>query len=173
MQVSDNEPIFAIKGKSWKATGRLVENGFIVFKGSTVNHITESFKKEKSYYPVRVEIESTGIVVEGVFTKDHIFKSPAQAGSVIACCPVDTNKAWKTDDEAERAFGEVHPRMKGEKKDYSTPVAEKPKEEAPVEGFSTMPDGTPRFVEVRNGMVYEYRGREAEIRARRSKSRAA
>jgi len=165
--ISENEPTFAIGGKSWKTTGRLTEDGFLVFAGSTVNAVTESFKRECSYYPIRLELEKTGIITDGIFVKDYIFKSPCQAGSIAACHACSANTEWRTDDEDKTPFGVVHPKAKrGERRDFSKPQKVEKRDDTPPMGYTVMDDGTPRYVIPSNeGGYIEFRGNEAKRRA--------
>ncbi len=165
--ISENEPTFAIGGRSWKTTGRLTEDGFLVFAGSTVNGITDSFKREATYYPIRIELEKTGIIANRRFVMDYIFKSPCQAGSIAACRACSANTEWRTDDEDRTPFGVVHPKArKGERRDFSNPQNATKPDFTPPMGYTVMEDGTPRYVVGRDGGGYvEYRGEEARRRA--------
>jgi len=130
-KVYDDEPEFVISGKKWKAKGKLTEEGFVVYVGSTVNAVTESFKKEKSYFPIREKLEAEGVIANGTFTSDYTFKSAAQAGSVVACAPVSARTAWKTEpdeDGAVMTYGEAHPKLREPKK-AKNPAVKKPKVE--------------------------------------------
>lgn len=165
--ISENEPTFAIGGRSWKTTGRLTEDGFLVFAGSTVNAVTESFKRGCSYYPIRMELEKAGVIADGVFVKDYIFKSPCQAGSIAACHACSVNTEWRTDDDDRTPFGVVHPKARrGERRDFSKPQKTEKPDDTPPMGYTVMEDGTPRYAVKRDGDGYvEYRGQEATRRA--------
>lgn len=104
---------YIMGGRSWHASGRLVPEGFKVLAGSTVNSVTESFAKAKSYYPVRMECEALGVIVDGKFVRDCTFKSAAQAACIVAAALVDARRAWTTKEDGKTfTYGEMHPKVR-------------------------------------------------------------
>ena len=166
-KINENEPTFFIGGREWKTTGRLTEDGFLVFGGSTVNHITDSFRRGSSYFPIRHELEKSGVIVDNRFVRDYIFNSPCQAASVAACRACSINMELRTDDEDKTPFGVVHPKAKrGERRDFSKPQKVEKRDDTPPMGYTLMDDGTPRYVIPSNeGGYIEFRGNEAKRRA--------
>ena len=107
---------FIIKGKGFYSEGVLVEDGFKVSKGSSVASISETFKKQKSYYDCRVNCESEGVILDGKFTRDCIFKSAALATSVICGRLANVNSQLRTSDGVK--FGDCYPSQPGKKREF-------------------------------------------------------
>lgn len=107
---------FVIKGKDFYSEGILTEDGFKVFKGSTVAPISETFKKQKSYYDCRAKCESECVILDGKFTTDHTFKSAALATSVICGRLANVNNQLRTSDGIK--FGDCYPKLPGKKREF-------------------------------------------------------
>ena len=68
---------------------------FLVRVGSKISaDITDSFK-DNPYCAVRQELLKDGTIVDGVFTKDHTFRSISEAASVIAGAVMNGQTRWK------------------------------------------------------------------------------
>lgn len=68
---------------------------FFVRVGSRVAaDITDSFK-DLSYNAVRQELLKDGTIVDGIFTRDHTFKSISEAASVVAGASMNGLACWK------------------------------------------------------------------------------
>lgn len=79
--------IYRCKGPNANATGKLTDEGFLVFSNSIVRIIqTQSsslYLKNKLRDLLEKEIIRKVTVEEGIFTKDFIFDSPSAASSII------------------------------------------------------------------------------------------
>ena len=84
--------ILTCKTKDTTATGRQIETGFVVFKGSTAV-ATERDSAAQSLVKMRARLREEGVLVERngayIFTRDHEFGSPSTAASVV--CGGNTN----------------------------------------------------------------------------------
>lgn len=88
---------FYCTGRGADARGYyLTGNRFIVLEGSRVSHgMTESFLKGAGPLAVRLQLESDGTIVEGIFTRNYIFSSPSQAAGVIQGASSDGGAVWR------------------------------------------------------------------------------
>lgn len=131
-KVFDDEEVYTLKGRKWEATGKLTTEGFVVFAGSKVNAAPESFRRNP-YFPARAKCEEDGVIVDGVFTRDFIFRSAAAAACVVAAGMKVARKAWVyTNEEGlTMTFGEAHPivRSKKVRRAKAKPRARKPARE--------------------------------------------
>lgn len=164
MEKRTDIPTFHIQGKGWKGVGQLTDDGFVIFAGSTVGAIAQSFITHgKAYYNYRLMLENDNTIVNGEFVKDFIFKSAAQAASVVSGRLANVNAQLKSDDG--RPFGECYPKKRGNKKREFVEKVEK-RDDTPPMGYTVMEDGTPRYVVPSNeGGYIEFRGNEAKRRA--------
>lgn len=65
------------------AKGIIVDDGFVVLKGSVISDgIADSFKK-KGYNILRERLIDEGVIMDRTFTKDYLFSSYSAASSVI------------------------------------------------------------------------------------------
>lgn len=95
-----SDPLFICKGKDAVATGRMTNDGFVVYKGSTA---TAHFSKAVSERNRRFfdKLLTTGYVVEKksegvyIFIKDYIFNSPSAASDTILGNSTSGWKKWK------------------------------------------------------------------------------
>jgi hypothetical protein len=86
------------RGQDADASGALVEDGFVVRKGSVARtEIAEASKKKLE--PVRQELMESGVLVDDDgrlrFTEDHLFNSPTAAAAAVLGYGVSGPKAWK------------------------------------------------------------------------------
>ena len=98
-QKDSADPLFICKGKDAVATGRMTNDGFVVYKGSTA---TANFSKAVSERNKRffdkllatgyVEKESEGFYI---FIKDYVFNSPSAASDTILGNSTSGWKKWK------------------------------------------------------------------------------
>ncbi len=163
MEKRTDIPMFHIQGNGWKSVGQPTDDGFVVFAGSTVGAISQSFITHgKAYYNYRLMLENDNTIINGAFAKDFIFKSAAQAASVVSGRLANVNAQLKSDDG--RTFGECYPKKQGKKREF-VEKAEK-RDDTPPMGYTVMDDGTPRYVIPSNeGGYIEFRGNEAKRRA--------
>lgn len=93
-----SEDIYKMKSKEALAEGNLIDEGFVVYKGSkAVKNTLPSCHK----YMIDLRnklIDSGTLSLDGniyVFTEDFIFSSPSTAGGVISGRPTNGWTAWK------------------------------------------------------------------------------
>ena len=90
---------FCIQGKNMKAVGHFEGDAFVVHKGAKCNNKTEASKKySPNYYKNRTNLETSGVIKDGVFVEDYKFKSIAAATGVITCSTRPYRSVWKTYD---------------------------------------------------------------------------
>ena len=97
------------KRSDFSAEGQLTDDGFVVFKGSTVSqkeHATSGIWAT----PMREKLLGEGVLEETdgmvVFTKDHLFGSPSAAGTVANNHNVNGWKVWR--DKQGRTLDELY-----------------------------------------------------------------
>lgn len=95
---SDSDDQFYCSGPDAKATGELVEDGFVVRVGSVARiHIAPAAQKGLS--PKRSKLIEGGILTEAdeklKFTQDHLFGSPTAAAEMVLGTPINGWDAWK------------------------------------------------------------------------------
>lgn len=84
---------------TYEATGKVTEDGFIVFKGSKItNDIANSFNKY-GYCALREKLIANGTIVNFEFVKDYLFSSCSAASSVIQGHNTNGWIEWKTKDK--------------------------------------------------------------------------
>ena len=84
---------------TYEATGKVTEDGFIVFKGSKItNNIANSFNKS-GYCALREKLIANGTIVNFEFVKDYLFSSCSAASSVIQGHNTNGWIEWKTKDK--------------------------------------------------------------------------
>ncbi|GJM33167.1 MAG: hypothetical protein DHS20C18_21680 [Saprospiraceae bacterium] len=97
----DKSEILHLATKSLKAEGDLIDDGFVVFKGSEArNHTTPSC--HEYLINLRNKLLKDGILIEQdnrlKFLEDYIFNSPSTAGGVILGRPSNGWTVWKNRD---------------------------------------------------------------------------
>jgi hypothetical protein len=118
------QAVFHCNGPEAKATGRLVEDGFVVLKGSTAR--TESVPSAHKYMATRRQamIASGVLVPDGHslrFTEDYLFESPSGAAMLVLGRTANGWNEWKAADgrtlhEVERVEAEPDPAAEMEMK---------------------------------------------------------
>ncbi|MBR2215712.1 MAG: DUF4357 domain-containing protein [Selenomonadaceae bacterium] len=97
-QVTDNvlnHVIFYCRRKTFQATGYASSRGFVVMKGSQVSEkIRENL--ERSYGPLRRQLENSGVITNSVFQQDYVFPSPSAAAGVVLGSSGNGNIEWQT-----------------------------------------------------------------------------
>lgn len=100
-QKNSSDPLFICKGKEANATGRMTNDGFVVYKGSTA---TTDFSKAVIDRNKRLveKLITTGYVEQRadgfyVFIKDYVFNSPSAASDIILGNSTSGWKKWKTE----------------------------------------------------------------------------
>lgn len=101
-QKSTNDPLFTCKGKGVSATGRLINEGFVVYKGSTAtnNYSKAVAERNSKILGELLQTDYIGLNPDGlyVFTKDYVFNSPSAASDIILGNSTSGWKKWKTTD---------------------------------------------------------------------------
>lgn len=103
-QADTTDPLFVCKGKKANATGRLTNDGFVVYKGSTATtNISKAvFTRNKRMLE---KLMNTGYVEKKSeelfsFAKDYVFNTPSAASDIILGNSTSGWKMWKTGDGA-------------------------------------------------------------------------
>ncbi len=95
--VKKSEILF-INGRGIKAEGDLIDDGFVVFKGSQVKKQSTP-SCHKYMINIREKLNESGILAEVdgllVFTEDYIFNSPSTAGGVVLGRATNGWTQWK------------------------------------------------------------------------------
>jgi len=96
------DPLFACTGKGVSATGRLTNDGFVVYKGSTasVNQSKTSSDRDSHRRLVEKLLDTKYIEKKGevyLFTKDYIFNSPTASAEVVLGYLASGWEKWKTE----------------------------------------------------------------------------
>ena len=92
----EDDIIFQISNKGLLATGKPTNEGFVVFKDST---ISKSISVNTSYEALRNKLVNNGYIVEDAnsakLTKDYIFSSPSAAACIVLGVSANGLTAWK------------------------------------------------------------------------------
>ena len=95
------DPLFTCKGKDALATGRMTNDGFVVYKDSTAttdisNAVVERNQKviEKLLSNKYLEKRNDDLYV---FVKDYVFNSPSAASDIVLGNSTSGWKKWKTE----------------------------------------------------------------------------
>ncbi|MBR6910274.1 MAG: GIY-YIG nuclease family protein [Candidatus Methanomethylophilaceae archaeon] len=81
----DEARVFSLSSKKsgYDAKGTIVDDGFLVYKGSKISDgIADSFQT-KGYNTLRERLISEGVIVDRIFVKDYLFSSYSAASSVV------------------------------------------------------------------------------------------
>jgi len=93
-------PLFFCKGKKAEATGRLTNDGFVVYRGSTATTNISKAVVERNQRVISKLIEKSYLEKKDnalyLFIKDFIFKSPSAASDIILGNSTSGWKKWKT-----------------------------------------------------------------------------
>jgi len=92
------------KKSDYDAKGHIVNEGFVVLKGSKISDIIADTFKGTGYYNIREKLISDGIIKDRIFTKDYLFSSYSAAGTVVSGYRVNGWLVWK--DEEGRSINE-------------------------------------------------------------------
>lgn len=98
-----NIPLFicgSSKAKA-KASGRITNDGFVVYEGSTVttkpaNAIKEKFQRKVAYLKASSYLKEKD-ENHYVFVKDYVFSSPSEASGIVLGHPSNGWNDWKTE----------------------------------------------------------------------------
>jgi hypothetical protein len=94
-----SEDVYFCKGKRVEAKGSLIDEGFVVYKGSRAT-VKEAKTIGNRLSGVRKDLINDNILVQEtgkhyLFEKDYVFGSPSTAAGVILGCPVNGWLYWK------------------------------------------------------------------------------
>ncbi len=102
-QKDASDPVFICKGKDALATGRMTNDGFVVYQGSTAttnisNAVVDRNNKiiEKLLLNKYLEKKGDGLYI---FIKDYVFNSPSAASDIVLGNSTSGWKKWKTKDD--------------------------------------------------------------------------
>jgi len=100
-QKNISDPLFTCKGKDAVATGRMTNDGFVVYKDSTASSdiskaVVERNQKiiEKLLLNKYLEKRENNLYI---FVKDYVFNSPSAASDIILGNSTSGWKKWKTE----------------------------------------------------------------------------
>ena len=89
----DDQEILHIAGKKIAATGKITENGFLVFKESEFSQ-TETNSCPSGIRKLRKKLVDEGKVQNGVFQEDVLFTSPSTAAACVMGASENGKKVW-------------------------------------------------------------------------------
>jgi len=90
--------MLANKKNGYNAKGIIVDDGFLVFKGSTISNIEADSFKARGYHVLRERLISQGTIKDCVFVKDCLFSSYSAASSVVKGYNTNGWIEWKDKD---------------------------------------------------------------------------
>ncbi|MFA5080350.1 MAG: GIY-YIG nuclease family protein [Candidatus Paceibacterota bacterium] len=101
-QINLSDPLFACSGKKALASGRMTNEGFVVYKDSTVTTQLSSAIAERNKRNIE-KLISNGYLEKKdedlyVFIKDYVFNSPSAASDIVLGNSTSGWKKWKTKD---------------------------------------------------------------------------
>jgi len=103
-QKNTSDPLFICKGKEALATGRMTNEGFVVYKDSTATTSISSAVIERNQRVIEKLISHNYIAKQNgslyVFTKDYVFNSPSAASDIILGNSTSGWKKWKSENGA-------------------------------------------------------------------------
>lgn len=103
-QKNTSDPLFICKGKEALATGRMTNEGFVVYKDSTATTSISSAVIERNQRVIEKLISHNYITKQNeslyVFTKDYVFNSPSAASDIILGNSTSGWKKWKSENGA-------------------------------------------------------------------------
>ncbi len=103
-QKNTSDPLFICKGKEALATGRMTNEGFVVYKDSTATTSISSAVIERNQRVIQKLISHNYIIKQNdslyVFTKDYVFNSPSAASDIILGNSTSGWKKWKSESGA-------------------------------------------------------------------------
>lgn len=109
-QKDASDPVFICKGKDALATGRMTNDGFVVYQGSTAttnisNAVIDRNQKIIEKLLLNKYLEKNGDNLY-IFVKDYVFNSPSAASDIVLGNSTSGWKKWKTKDD--RTLEEVY-----------------------------------------------------------------
>lgn len=100
-QYDTNDPLFYCKGKNALATGRMTNDGFVIYKDSTASSNISKAVLERNNKTIEQLIRNDFLIKRDdltyKFLKDYIFNSPSAASDIILGNSTSGWKKWKTE----------------------------------------------------------------------------
>lgn len=100
-QKNISDPLFVCKGKEAQATGRMTNDGFVVYKDSTATAHISNAVIERSQKIIEKLVLNNYLLKRNdnlyLFLKDYVFNSPSAASDIILGNSTSGWKKWKTD----------------------------------------------------------------------------
>jgi GIY-YIG catalytic domain. len=100
-QKNISDPLFSCKGKSAIATGRMTNDGFVVYKDSTATTNISNAVIERNQKVIEKLLSNKYLEKKGndlyIFIKDYVFNSPSAASDIILGNSTSGWKKWKTE----------------------------------------------------------------------------
>jgi len=101
-QKNASDPIFICKGKGALATGRMTNDGFVVYQGSTATTNISKAVIDRNLKIIDKLLSNNYLKKKGddlyIFVKDYVFNSPSAASDIIVGNSTSGWKKWKTKD---------------------------------------------------------------------------
>jgi len=100
-QKNISDPIFMCKGKDASASGRMTNDGFVVYRGSTATTNTSNAVIERNQKIIDKLLANKYLEKKDnklyLFVKDYVFNSPSAASDIILGNSTSGWKKWKTE----------------------------------------------------------------------------
>ena len=97
-----NDPLMFCKGKNAIATGRMTNDGFVVYKDSTASTSISNAVLERNQKTIENLIQNGYLIqkddINYLFLKDYVFNSPSAASDIILGNSSNGWIKWKSDD---------------------------------------------------------------------------
>ncbi len=104
------DPLFTCKGKDAVATGRMTNDGFVVYKDSTATTDISKAVIERNQKVIEKLLSNKYLEKKDdnlyVFVKDYVFNSPSAASDVVLGNSTSGWKKWKT--ESDKTLEEIY-----------------------------------------------------------------
>jgi hypothetical protein len=100
-KVLDSSPVFHLRVADIHGRAVQTDEGMVVFEGSEASATTFTSMTGRMEAIRKMLIESGALVQSGTklrLTRDHLFKSPSQAGGVLAGYSINGREYWKLED---------------------------------------------------------------------------
>lgn len=96
-----SDPLFICRGKGVLASGRMTNEGFVVYKGSTLTTQTSNAVMERNQKNIEKLINNGYLEKQNeiiyIFIKDYVFNSPSAASDIILGNSTSGWKKWKNE----------------------------------------------------------------------------
>jgi hypothetical protein len=100
-QKNTSDPIFICKGKDALATGRMTNDGFVVYQNSTATASISNAVVDRNQKIIEKLLLNKYLEKRGenfyVFIKDYVFNSPSAASDIVLGNSTSGWKKWKTE----------------------------------------------------------------------------